>query len=215
MKVDPAFEDPTVISSLPNVLLIGDSISIGYTHPVRELLEGKANIFRPPVNCQSTIQGLRLLDEWLGDGDWSVIHFNFGLHDLKYIDESGQMIKPREGTQQVSIATYESNLNEIVLRLKKTNAKLIWCSTTPIPKVGSNGRIPGDDERFNQAALRVADAHNLVTNDLHLFALGQHESIQLKANVHFSDQGYAILGIQVAKVIETVLAQCENVRDSV
>ena len=215
MKVDPAFEDPTVISSLPNVLLIGDSISIGYTHPVRELLEGNANIFRPPVNCQSTIQGLRLLDEWLGDGDWSVIHFNFGLHDLKYIDESGQMIKPREGTQKVSIATYESNLNEIVLRLKETNAKLIWCSTTPIPKVGSNGRIPGDDERFNQAALRVADAHNLVTNALHSFALGQHESIQLKANVHFSDQGYAILGIQVAKVIETVLAQCENVRDSV
>ena len=125
------------------------------------------------------------------------------------------MIKPREGTQKVSIATYESNLNEIVLRLKKTNAKLIWCSTTPIPKVGSNGRIPGDDERFNQAALRVADAHNLVTNALHSFALGQHESIQLKANVHFSDQGYAILGIQVAKVIETVLAQCENVRDSV
>jgi hypothetical protein len=214
MKVDPALEDPTVIPSLPNVLLIGDSISIGYTLPVRELLQGKASIFRPPINCQSTIRGLRLLDEWLGDGEWSVIHFNFGLHDLKYIDESGQMIKPHEGTQQVPIETYESNLNEIVRRLQKTKAELIWCSTTPIPKLGSHGRIPGDDERFNQAALRVADAHNLVTNDLHSFALGRDESIQQKTNnVHFSDQGYAILGTQVAKVIETVLDQCENARD--
>jgi hypothetical protein len=81
-----------------------------------------------------------------------------------------------------------------VLRLKNTKANLVWCSTTPIPKLGSNGRIPGDDERFNQAALRVADAHKLVTNDLHSIALGQHESIQHNTNVHFSDRGYAILG---------------------
>jgi acyl-CoA thioesterase-1 len=70
MKVDAAaFEDPNAIPSLPNVLLVGDSISIGYTLPVRELLEGKASIFSPPINCQSTIQGLRLLDEWLGNGE--------------------------------------------------------------------------------------------------------------------------------------------------
>ena len=33
--------------ALPRVLLIGDSISIGYTLPVRELLDGRANLHRP------------------------------------------------------------------------------------------------------------------------------------------------------------------------
>ena len=36
---------------LPRVLLIGDSISIGYTLPVRRLLAGKANVHRIAVNA--------------------------------------------------------------------------------------------------------------------------------------------------------------------
>jgi acyl-CoA thioesterase-1 len=37
----------TTVEGLPNVLVLGDSISIGYTLFVRELLEGKANLYRP------------------------------------------------------------------------------------------------------------------------------------------------------------------------
>ena len=43
-------DDPT----LPRVLLIGDSISIGYTVPTREKLKGKANVHRPGTNCGPT-----------------------------------------------------------------------------------------------------------------------------------------------------------------
>lgn len=82
--------------SLPNVLILGDSISIGYTLEVRELLKGKANVFRPispdgtkPVNCDGTTSGVRLIDAWLAGVKWSVIHFNWGLHDLKHVTEAG------------------------------------------------------------------------------------------------------------------------------
>jgi acyl-CoA thioesterase-1 len=95
MPDNPAFTLPDLDSTLPNILLIGDSISIGYTLPVRRQLKGRANVFRPPINCGATIRGLELLEEWLGDREWAVIHFNFGLHDLKYVDESGQMADPR------------------------------------------------------------------------------------------------------------------------
>ena len=82
---------------LPNVLILGDSISIGYTLEVRELLKGVANVYRPasadgrkPINCSDTITGLKRLDGQLEGHDWSVIHFNWGLHDLKYMGPNGK-----------------------------------------------------------------------------------------------------------------------------
>ncbi|MDR2675341.1 MAG: hypothetical protein LBC18_10905, partial [Opitutaceae bacterium] len=55
---------------LPRVLLIGDSISIGYTLQVRALLAGRANLHRIPVNGGATEVGLAKIDDWLGKGKW-------------------------------------------------------------------------------------------------------------------------------------------------
>jgi hypothetical protein len=75
------------VAGLPRVLLIGDSISIGYTLDVREMLKGKANVHRIPTNGGPTTNGLKSIKAWLGDSKWDVIHFNWGLHDLKYIQD--------------------------------------------------------------------------------------------------------------------------------
>ncbi|MBL8830000.1 MAG: SGNH/GDSL hydrolase family protein, partial [Planctomycetaceae bacterium] len=66
---------------LPRVLLIGDSVSRGYTQATRKALAGKANVHRAPANCGPTASGVKNIDVWLGDGKWDVIHFNFGIHD--------------------------------------------------------------------------------------------------------------------------------------
>ncbi|MFM7209759.1 MAG: SGNH/GDSL hydrolase family protein, partial [Verrucomicrobiota bacterium] len=62
---------------LPRVLLIGDSVSRGYTQPARKALASKANLHRAPANCGPTASGLKNLDVWLGEAKWDVIHFNF------------------------------------------------------------------------------------------------------------------------------------------
>ncbi|MDE2954799.1 MAG: SGNH/GDSL hydrolase family protein, partial [Gemmatimonadota bacterium] len=82
---NPAFEPIEDVPGLPRVLIIGDSISIGYTVPVRELLKGKANLHRPLTNCGPTKRGTEEIENWLGDGSWDVIHFNWGLHDIVYM----------------------------------------------------------------------------------------------------------------------------------
>ncbi|MEX2213695.1 MAG: SGNH/GDSL hydrolase family protein, partial [Phycisphaeraceae bacterium] len=127
---DPIEDNP----KLPRVLLIGDSISIGYHLDVRAMLEGKANVHRPPTNCGPTTNGLKSLDAWLKTGGaekkWDVIHFNWGLHDLKYQNEKGTLVDVKAGKQQVPPEDYEKNLRELVAKLKKTGAKLIWCATT-------------------------------------------------------------------------------------
>src|SRR5689334_4519550 len=107
---DPILQPITDEPGLPRVLLIGDSISMGYTIPVRDALKGKANVHRILVNGSSTVTGLANLKEWLGSGKWDVIHFNWGLHDLKHYKD-GKM--DPSGPIWVPVADYEKNLGEL------------------------------------------------------------------------------------------------------
>jgi len=77
---------------LPRALLIGDSVSIGYTLPTRALLKDKANVHRIPVNGGATEVGISHMAKWLGTGKWDVIHFNWGLHDLKSLGWIGSLV---------------------------------------------------------------------------------------------------------------------------
>ncbi|OYW17714.1 MAG: hypothetical protein B7Z55_11990 [Planctomycetales bacterium 12-60-4] len=204
---NPAFAAVTDDPALPRVLLIGDSISIGYTLAVRDLLKDQANVHRIPTNGGPTTNGLKNIDAWLGDSTWDVIHFNWGLHDLKYVGADGTTLAdPKaEGTrQQVPLPQYEENLQQLVKRLQKTNATLIWCSTTPVPE-GSNGRVGGDEVPYNAAAARVMKANGVTTNDLCSFAEPQLADIQLPKNVHFTPAGSKILAQKVADEIAAAL----------
>ena len=73
------FDNPVDDPKLPRVLIMGDSISIGYTPRVRKLLDGKANIHRPKTNCRWSAFGNENVLHWIGDEKWDLIHFNFGL----------------------------------------------------------------------------------------------------------------------------------------
>lgn len=197
---NPVYAPITDVAGLPRVLLIGDSISIGYTLAVRELLTGKANVHRPPVNCGPTIRGVEQIDAWLGDGRWDVIHFNFGLHDLKYVDETGNLVAPDKGRQVASVEQYEQNLRQIVERLKKTGARLIWASTTPVPD-GSAGRVMGDEARYNAVAAKIMKDAGIAIDDLHAVVV-RKPHLQMPRNVHYTPEGYQALARSVADSIE-------------
>ena len=206
---NPAMARIEDVPGLPRVLLIGDSISIGYTVPVRELLKGKANVHRPLTNCGPTTNGLKGINEWLGDGKWDVIHFNWGLHDLKYLGPQGQNLadpKAADSHQQVPIDEYEANLRKLVARLKKTCAKLIWRSTTPVP-VGAKGRIVGDSANYNAVAQKIMAENEIAIDDQYAFALPRLEKIQRKADVHFTPEGSQELAKQAVMAIEKALSE--------
>jgi acyl-CoA thioesterase-1 len=196
-RVNPVLQPVEDVPGLPRVLLVGDSISMGYTLPVRELLKGKANVHRPPANCGPTTRGLAHLDAWLGEQPWDVIHVNFGLHDLKYVNDRGARVDPGVGRLQVPIEAYRKNLEKIVGRLKKTRAARIWATTTPVP-AGAHGRVPGDAARYNAVAAEVMKAHGIAVNDLYGFAKPRLETIQRPKDVHFTPEGSKALAEQVA-----------------
>jgi acyl-CoA thioesterase-1 len=202
--------------NLPNVLILGDSISIGYTLLVRERLNGVANVYRPmmnksgrilPGNCMDSATGLKKLHYWLGTNSWQVIHFNFGLHDLKYLDKTGKYVKPSEGTQVASPELYEKNLRKLVARLQKTGAVLIWASTTPVP-ANSPGRVEGDEKIFNRVAEKVMNENHVQIDDLCGAVAPRIKELAIKpGNVHFNDQGYQILAAAVADSVKSALKQ--------
>jgi len=183
--------------ALANVLIIGDSISIGYFPPARELLKDKAVVIHNRGNAQHTRFGLEKLDTWLGQTKWDVIHFNHGLHDLKYVDENGKNVSVGKGRPQIPIGQYEKNLDELVKRLKRSGAELIFATTTPVPD-GTGIRVKGDAKKYNVAAKRVMKKHGIAVNDLYSFAMPRLAEIQRPHNVHFHETGSFLLGEQVA-----------------
>ncbi|MHC4329447.1 MAG: GDSL-type esterase/lipase family protein [Planctomycetota bacterium] len=188
------------------VLIIGDSISIGYFKPVREMLADRAVVIHNPGNAAHSANGLKRLAEWLGETKWDVIHFNHGLHDLKYVDERGKNTPAGKGEQQIPIDEYEQNLDRLVKRLKKTGAKLIFATTTPVPD-GTGIRVKGDAKIYNVAAERVMKKQGVPINDLYSFAMPRLEKIQRPQNVHFSPDGSQVLGEQVVEHILRALEE--------
>jgi lysophospholipase L1-like esterase len=176
---------------LPRLLLIGDSVSRGYTQAVRKELAGKVNVHRAPANCGPTASGLKNLDVWLGDPakKWDAIHFNFGIHNRATAPDA-----------------YEKELEEIVTRLKATGATLIWASTTPIPPDTKDGAVAtAAIVEKNKIAGRVMRKHGVAIDDLHAWILPDLARFQNPRDVHFTSAGYARLAQRVARVIETAL----------
>ena len=192
----------------PNVLIIGDSISLGYTPYVVELLKDDARVIHSKGNSQHTGTGLKRVDSWLGDTKWDVIHFNWGLWDLCYrhpeSKEQGHRDKVR-GTLTTSLGQYEQNLEELVLRLKKTEAVLIWGNTTVVPE-NEAGRKVGDDLKYNEVAARVMQKHGVSANDLNSLTRSfSPHSFMKPGDVHFKPEGYQRLAAQVAATIRAAL----------
>jgi lysophospholipase L1-like esterase len=199
---------------LPKILILGDSISIGYTPFVRQMLEGKARIFRPmmedgrPENCEGTSKGVHEIERWLGDKKWDIIHFNFGLHDIKHVDpETGKNSQNPNHPQQAGLKQYKKNLKVIVKKLKTTGASLIFATTTPYPDVVEGPlRKPGMSVKYNRAALKIMNKNGIAINDLYAFMLPRMATLQLPNNVHFKEEGSRALAQKVVEQIKIILA---------
>lgn len=199
------FANPKDDPALPRVLIIGDSISIGYTTMLRKNLVGQANVHRVDGNCRWSAYGDEQMNAWLGDGNWDVIHFNFGLWDWYGWSQD------KKSTPE----SYAESLESIVAKMKaKTSkakggkgAKLIFATTTP-PCSGPEKKVKiiVSDERakqFRDAALAVMRKHGVEINDLYgLIDKKRVQYLQGPDNVHYHNEGKGLQAKQVAEAIQ-------------
>lgn len=182
--------------ALPRVLLLGDSISLSYTAPVRRRLAGAAAVHRAPDNCRSTRHSLADLDRYLGDGGWRVIHCNWGIHDITRLESPD--------VRQVEVDEYGRNLETLFARLEATGARIVWATTTPVQE-GTPDRMPADVVRYNDIAHGIVSARGIAVDDLYSLTLPRVTALQPPRNVHFTAAGAEVLADQVARSIREAL----------
>lgn len=192
------------IPEKPKILIIGDSISIGYTPFVKEALKADAIVMHTPGNAQHSGTGLLKLEEWIGNNDWDIIQFNWGLWDLCYRHPDAKVYGNRDkvnGTITFSPEEYEKNLTKLVQQLKQTNAKLIFITTSYVPE-GEAGRFTGDEIKYNKVAKEIMKENGILVNDIHKTSKKIHKKyMKEEGDVHFTEKGYELLANEITNYI--------------
>ncbi|SIO41020.1 Dienelactone hydrolase [Singulisphaera sp. GP187] len=203
-------QDPPASQStptLPKVMLIGDSIRLGYAPKVIERLKGKAIVVSLPANGGDSANVLKQIDQCIREQP-DVIHFNCGLHDLKRLKA--------DGTHQVELAAYTENLNQIVAQFRAlTKASVVFANTTPIidarhaRRGGNFDRVEADVKQYNAAAEKVMRAAKVPVHDLHWVVeqeQGGAETMLGKDGTHYTPAASDRLAEAVADVVLRQLA---------
>jgi len=157
-------QEPKPKPELPKVLLLGDSIRMGYAPLVAKKLEGVVEIISPKDNGADTATTLKSLDTWLEAGKPLIVHINCGLHDLKF--------SKKTSTFQVPGDDYEKNLKSIVERLKKITPHVVFATTTPILDARHAARKADFDRKdkdvaaYNERAVKVMLELGVPVDDL-------------------------------------------------
>jgi lysophospholipase L1-like esterase/dienelactone hydrolase len=192
-------------AELPKVVLIGDSIRLGYAPLVAKRLAGRAIVVSPATNGGDSANVLKHLDEWVLREKPDVVHLNCGLHDLKQAKGDRRY--------QVDRAGYEANLKAIVVRIRKeTSATLVFANTTPIvddrhAKRGADfDRHESDVRRYNETAIAVMRRAGVPVNDLHAIVEQSGVDKILGADgTHYTAAGYVRLADAVADCVRRQL----------
>jgi dienelactone hydrolase/lysophospholipase L1-like esterase len=188
-------------AALPKVVLVGDSIRMGYAPVVARLLAGKATVISAAANGGDSANVRNHLQEWVIREKPDIVHMNTGLHDLKVSRQTRQF--------QVPLDQYEANVRSIVQAIRNgTSARLIFASTTPIldgrhaRRDVEFDRFEKDVGRYNQAALKVMEQLDVPVDDLHsIVERGGAEGLLEKDGTHYTPEGYELLAAAVADCV--------------
>lgn len=191
---------------LPRVLLLGDSIRLGYQPRVAECLAGIARVVGPEANGGDTRNLLAHLDAWALGRDPAIVHVNAGLHDIKRARGGGM--------PQVSPEEYARNVHALLSRLRgETRARIVWATMTPVDESRHTerkvfDRYLADVQAYNAAAVAVAESLGVAVNDLYAQAIRLGGSDLLwEDGIHFTDDGYPLLGDAVAAFLRPLITE--------
>ena len=203
------FLGTSFVNRKPKILIIGDSISIGYTLYVKTYFSNSAIVSHNPGNAQHTGTGLTNIEEWLAKDQWDVVQFNWGLWDLCYRHPDSKEFGNRDkinGKPEFTVSEYASNLDSLVTIIKrKSNAKLIFVTTTYVPK-DEPGRSENDVQNYNDAAKKIMKKHSVSVNDIYEASVSIHKLNGNGSNdVHYQKEGYEKLGTLIIDFLKKQL----------
>lgn len=185
---------------MKNLLLIGDSIRMGYDKSVKKTLEGKANVIFPDENCRFASYVLRHFHEYLNDikgEDIDVIHWNAGLWDcLRLFEEE----------PQTPIDVYAYYIERICLRIKKIcpKARVIFATSTKVlsEKMSKDFKRYNEEiEKYNETAVKIVGKYGFKVNDLYALSVTLPEEVHSDAVHYYTPAGTEAFTNQVLSFV--------------
>jgi len=194
---------------MKNLLLIGDSIRMGYDKSVKKTLEGKANVIFPKENCRFASYVLRYFHEYLMDikgEDIDVIHWNAGLWDcLRLFEEE----------PHTPVDVYAYYIDRICKRIKKLcpNARVIFATSTKVlsEKMSKDfKRYNQEIEKYNEAAIEVVKKYGFKVNDLYALSVTLPEEVHSDPVHYYTPAGTEAFTNQVLSFVAPELGISES-----
>ncbi len=195
---------------MKNLLILGDSIRMGYDKAVKKTLDGKANVYFPDENTRFASYVLRYLHEYrslIEDGKVDVIHWNAGLWDcLRLFEED----------PHTPIEVYAYYIERICVRIKKLfpDAKVIFATSTSVQseKTSINFKRYNEEiEAYNKVAVEIVKKHGFVVNDLYAVSISLPDDAHSDAVHYYTPIGTETFANQVLSYVVPALGITDEI----
>ena len=186
---------------MKKIILIGDSIRMGYDKYVGDALKDKAEVFYPPENCRFAQYVLRSVSDWRNNGKWGndadLVHWNAGLWDTLRLFGDEPLTPPE---------MYGEMIKRIDKRLRYLfpNAKMIFATSTRVQehKYGKDfKRYNKDVEEYNRIAVEALKSTDTVINDLYSFTVNLPDSFYSDVTHLYTPEGTNAMTNKVLDII--------------
>lgn len=186
---------------MKKIVLLGDSIRMGYDKYVKEALDGVAEVYYPPVNCKFSQVLLRFVHEWKKKGEWptdvDLVHWNAGLWDVMEMHGDPPFSSP---------AHYEDMIGRIDKRLRYLfpKAKIVFATSTAVREEGYKGGFRRHNaviEQYNEIARKALSGTDTVINDLYAHTCNVPPEYCSDMTHYNTPEGAAYMGGKVLAVI--------------
>lgn len=194
---------------MKKVLLLGDSIRMGYDDYVKELLKEECEVYYDAEdNGRFSSYTLWQMNQFFKHfGHFDVVHWNNGYWDMN--------IEAPMTTAMHPVEEYVHYLHRILDEIRRNGAVPVFATTTPILSAGQAADISGTGAdsinynndwvvEYNEAACRVMQEEKVRVNDLYTVCLEDPHYYKCEDLLHLTEEGYRRCAEQIAKVVREV-----------
>jgi len=192
---------------MKKIVLVGDSIRLGYEKYVKEAFDGVAEVYSPAENCRFAQYVLRNFHEWKRKHEWpddvDVVHWNAGLWDTITLFEDGTLTPPD---------FYADTVRRIDKRIRMCypNAKVIFATSTHVQEdkylnKKKAARYNSDTAKFNRLAIEALEGTGTYIDDLFEVTEDAPESAFSDMTHYNTPEGCELIGGAVVRCICEVL----------
>ena len=186
---------------MKHIVLIGDSIRMGYDKYTKEALAGVAEVYYPSENCRFAEYVLRYAHEWKKNGEWptdvDLVHWNAGLWDVLELFGDAPLTSPEYYAE--AIARVDKRLRMLFPR-----AKMVFATSTAVLEDKMSAGVKRHNsiiDQYNRIAVEALSGTDTVINDLYAVTRECPEAWHSDAVHYYTDGGREAIGGKVLSII--------------